>query len=55
MPAIQSPSYTDNKNPRMLPLLKLPASIPKHNCTRNCCDEWNMNRWMFKNKKKLTI
>jgi len=55
MPAIQTPYSTNNENPRMLPLLKLPGPIPKHNCTRNCCDEWNINRWMLKNKKKLTV
>lgn len=51
MPVIQTPSYMDNVNPRLLPLLKLPIPIPiqKHNCTRNCCDEWNITRWMFKN------
>ncbi len=31
MPVIQTPSYMDNVNPRLLPLLKLPAPIPKHN------------------------
>ena len=33
MPAIQTPSYMDNLNPCLLSLLKLPAPIPKHNCT----------------------